>query len=390
MRILLANARLADRAGSELATLEFADAYRRQGHHVAVFTLVPGDLGEDYARKSGVSVFGVGDQSALRDFAPDFMHVHHWPTAVTLEWLGVTAPWIIGFLGRIPPLENPPPLLPGMRVPWWTLNPVAQAHYCGIPGWAESPHAVVGNWFDDNGLAKEHVSEHGRLQRLLVVSNHFPESVYADLTSVAADLGMDVTRVGLPNNPTVVDVDLLRQFDGVVTIGRTVFLSMAVGIPVLVLDHFGADGWVTPENIAAMARHNFSGKWQGLTPTRDRLRQWLASPPSAHSRQQVQDWVFREASFTQVMNRIEILRAQPCTLAPSQVFGTGSLAVGELLHEFDLIRRRDLHHQSSELAAQRDDAIALRDDAIARRQAIENSRIWRSTGWYRRLTEKMD
>jgi hypothetical protein len=350
MRILLTNARLAQRAGSELATLEFANAYHRRGHEVAIFTLVPGDLGNDYGQQSGVPVLGIADQAALRDFDPELLHVHHWPTALTLEWLGVTAPWIIGFLGRFPPLENPLPLLPGMRVPWWTLNPVGRTHYCEIPGWADSPHTVVGNWFDDHGLARNAVPDRDRLRRLLVVSNHFPESVYSDLESVAAALDIDITRVGLPDKSTVVDADLLRQFDGVVTIGRTAFLAMAVGVPVLVLDHFGADGWVNPDDIANMARHNFSGKWQSLEPTRDRLRQWLADPPSRPSRQEVQDWAFANASLTDVMSRLDALRSEPCTLTPSQVFGAGSLAVGEMLSEFDWIRRTNVHPERGQPA----------------------------------------
>jgi hypothetical protein len=356
MRILITNARLEVRAGSELATLEFADAYRRRGHEVAIFTLVPGDLGNEYARQSGVPVFGVADQAALREFNPDFLHVHHWPTALTLEWLGVTAPWIIGLLGSTPPLENPLPLLPGQSVPWWSLNAVAEARFSEIPGWADSPHAIVGNWFDDYGLARTAVPQQDHIRRLLVVSNHFPESVYSDFESVAASLGIHVTRVGLPDKPVIVNADLIRQFDGVVTIGRTVLLAMAVGVPVLVLDHFGSDGWVTPNNIVDMDRHNFSGKWQRSDPTPDRLRHWLTNPPQRDALQEVQDWAFDNASLTQVMNRIDVLHSQPCTLAPSQVFGFGSLAVGELLNE-----------------------------TITRRDEVENSRIWRSTGWYRRL-----
>lgn len=360
MRILLTNARLAVRAGSELATLEFADAYRRNGHDVAIFTLVPGDLGREYARQTGVPVFGIADHAALKEFDPERLHVHHWPTVCALEWLGVTAPWIIGLLGSLEPMENPTPLMPGTHVPWWTLNVVGEGRYGRIPGWADSPHAIVGNWFDDSGMTRMPVVDNDRLRRVLVVSNRMPSSVYADLESVAATLDIEVTRVGLPDKSAVVDADLLRRFDGVVTIGRTTCLAMAAGVPVLVLDHFGADGWVTPDHIDDIARHNFSGRWRSLDPTTERLREWLAGPPGPQALRAVQEWAFDNATLTQVMNRIEVLHSQPCPSRPSEVFGMGSLAVGELLFEFESMRGHDVDQMTS-TGAQRDQLTAVSD-----------------------------
>jgi hypothetical protein len=413
MRIVISNARLAVRAGSELATLEVAEAHRRIGHEVAIFTLVRGELASTYTQQSGVPVFGLADRAALADFGPELLHVHHWPTVVTLEWLGIVAPWVIGFLGIHPPLENPPPLLPHCRVPWWTLNPIAEAQVSGIPGWGASPHLVVGNWFDDHGLTPTPVHAPESIRRVLVVSNHFPESTYRSLVDVAAELGIDVTCVGLPGQQAVVDRALLRQFDCVITLGRTALLAMATGTPVLVVDHFGADGWVTPGAVDSMALHNFSGRWSALEPTHERFREWLLHPPSADHLQQVQDWAMGRARLSTVLARLDALYADPCTMAPSQVFGLGSLAVGELLDHVELIRHHDAHHlvlERDQAIAQRDDAVAeravaiagrdqavaereqmglLRDDALAQRDALLNSRVWRSMEWYRRLRRRL-
>lgn len=413
MRIILANARMGTLGGSELATLELAEAHRRNGHDVAVFSLLPGDTADEYSQRTGVPVLTFADRDALLGFSPDLVHVHHWPTVVTLEWLGVVAPWVIGFLGSIPPLENPPPLLPGRQVPWWTLNHVAEAHYGEIPGWGASPHLVVGNWFDDHGVTASPVAAPAALRRLLVVSNHFPDHVRRDLADVAGSMGIEVTHVGLPGRQEVVDQALLRQFDAVVTLGRTALLAMATGIPVLVLDHFGADGWVVPADLEFQARHNFSGRWRGLEPTTERLGEWLRTPPSTADLGAVRDWAFGNARLSQVVARLDALYGEPCTSPPSEVFGRGVLAVGELLNELDL-RRRDEAHRSAEerrqLMVQRDQAgaerdlaraerdgaiaaldvaLAQRDDAAAQRDALLNSRVWRSTEWYRRLRRRM-
>jgi hypothetical protein len=412
MRIIISNARLAVRAGSELAALELAEAHRRNGHEVAIFTLVRGELATDYSQQSEVPVFSLSDRAALTEFAPELIHVHHWPTIVTLEWLGIVAPWVIGFLGIHPPLENPPPLLPGRQVPWWTLNEVAEAQLGDIPGWGTSPHLVVGNWFDDHGLDPMPVCAPESIRRVLVVSNHFPASTHGNLVDVATELGIDVTCVGLPGQQAVVDRALLSQFDCVVTLGRTALLALASGIPVLVVDHFGADGWVTPGAIDAMARHNFSGRWSALEPTPDRFREWLRHPPSTSDLQQVQDWALERARLSTVVARLDGLYAEPCTLAPSQVFGLGSLAVGELLDQFERIRHHDTHHLALErdqvieqrnaaiterdtaiaardqAVAERDQTALLRDDALAQRDALLNSRVWRSMEWYRRLRRR--
>lgn len=392
MRIILANARLADRAGSELATMEIADAHMRNGHDVVIFTLVRGDAADEYSRRTGVPVLGPADGEALSAFAPDLIHVHHWPTIVTLEWIGIVAPWVIGFLGSIPPLEIPPPLLPGREVPWWTLNEVAADQFSEIPGWGLSPHIVVGNWFDDHGITDSAVAAPETLRRLLVVSNHFPENVRRELADVTASMGIEVTHVGLPGQQAVVDQTMLRQFDGVITLGRTALLAMATGVPVLVLDHFGSDGWVVPADIENQARHNFSGRWQGLDPTPECLELWLRNPPSADDLRGVQEWAFGNARLSQVHARIESMYGEPCTSPPSEVFGRGSLAVGELLWEFDRRNRNDAHRSAeahSHAIAQRDEARAERDHAAAQRDALLNSRVWRSTEWYRRLRRRL-
>lgn len=391
MRILMCNARLGQRAGSELASLEIARAHRRAGHEVALFTLRPGELSAQFSSSSGVPVFDMNQRDALIEFQPELLHVHHWPTVVTLEWLGIVAPWVIGFLGSLTPLENPPALLPGKTVPWWTLNPVGQLHYQQIPGWADSPHRVVGNWFDDSSIPEKPGIIDRNISRVLVVSNHFPEESLRALHQVGDTLGFTLTHVGLPNNSRAVDPDLISSFDAVVTIGRTALLAMALGTPVLILDHFGADGWVTPDSVNDLSRHNFSGRWQRLTPTNDRLQMWFEEPPDASDRLKMQEWAFANAAMSKVLSDISTLYAEPCKQTPSQVFGLGILAVGELLVELESSHMQIRHGiddatmQRGNAIAQRDAALAERDRVIIEKKAITESRIWRATEWYRRL-----
>lgn len=49
-------------------------------------------------------------------------------------------------------------------------------------------------------------------------------------------------------------------FDAVLTIGKTVQYSLSMGIPCYIYDHFGGEGWLTPETFDREAFYNFSGR----------------------------------------------------------------------------------------------------------------------------------
>lgn len=57
-----------------------------------------------------------------------------------------------------------------------------------------------------------------------------------------------------------VNVELLLQYDVVITIGRTVQQCLCLGIPVYCYDHYGGPGYITIENIDTNEYYNFSGR----------------------------------------------------------------------------------------------------------------------------------
>jgi glycosyltransferase involved in cell wall biosynthesis len=107
VRVLLANHHLADRAGSELYTLELANALARRGHQVGVFTFFEGPIAEEL-RRDGIRLFSLGEEPALEAFAPEVLHVHHAPCLYYLGALRLHCPAIHSVLGTAPALEAPP------------------------------------------------------------------------------------------------------------------------------------------------------------------------------------------------------------------------------------------------------------------------------------------
>lgn len=102
------------------------------------------------------------------------------------------------------------------------------------------------------------------LRTLLVVSNHLPKEV-VDAISLLSTRGVTVKTVGIPQPGTHasqerVTGDLIRQYDAVMSIGKTVQYALCGGRPVYCYDYFGGPGWLSEENFDAAEFHNFSGR----------------------------------------------------------------------------------------------------------------------------------
>ncbi len=330
VRILVTNHHLVVRSGSELATLEVTRRLLSEGHEVAVFTPFAGRLAEEVQAAEGITVLGISDRRRLRKFAPDVIHVHHWPTVVALESLGVVAPWVIGFHGKLP-LECPPTLIQEAEIPWWGMCEGTMIRVQRDESWAKCPQGLVRNWFDDTSFERPEVPDNRGLASVVIVSNHFPSAVMEALHALGERMGFAVTHVGRPDNVRIVDARLLLGYDCVVTTGRTAVLAMALGLPCLVLDHFGADGWITPETVSASASRNYSGLAFGLDPSPAALEGWLSERPSVGQLEQVQDWVYQEATLTQAMERLVGLYGQGVAVPPSHAFGSWTPVVAAYL-----------------------------------------------------------
>jgi hypothetical protein len=101
--------------------------------------------------------------------------------------------------------------------------------------------------------------ELAELRSVLFVSNHLPAEL-AETYRQLKEAGIRVTHVGLGGDRVErLTPELITQFDGVVTIGKTTQYCLVAGIPVYSYDHFGGAGWLSAENFAFEAFNNFTG-----------------------------------------------------------------------------------------------------------------------------------
>ncbi|ATB42701.1 hypothetical protein CYFUS_008180 [Cystobacter fuscus] len=274
MKLILTNHHLDDRGGSELYCSELAPALRRVGHEVAVFTLRPGHISDELARR-GVPIFTTGDDARIEAFDPDLLHVHHAPCLYYLGALRLRAKVLFSSLGVIPALEAAPLVWEGVAQGLAVSEEVLDALRSSRFG-SEVPLTIFRNWFDDTGLVPEVPGRPGEARRIAVVSNHLDQTLARDLEAIrAAHPGLEWTHFGYPNNSVEMSPELLRGFDRVITIGRTALLAAALQKPCLLYDVHGCDGLMTPERLDALASRNFSGRLTRSRPSRRELEHLL-------------------------------------------------------------------------------------------------------------------
>jgi hypothetical protein len=396
-----------DIAGSEMVTSELASALKDSSNEVAIFTLHKGKFANHIIETQGIPVFTTNqrDHEALLKFDPEVLHIQHWPTYLWLRRIGITAPAVFGFLGVVPSVENPPPLLEGSHAISWAVSEEVKNNVASLPGWGIQEPSIIRNWVAPEKISEPNAqtSTSEKKNRLIVVSNHFPQEYTDLLTQSCAELKLELVHFGLPENPKTLDPSDFKEAFAVVSIGRTVLLAASLGIPALMLDHFGSDGWLTPENIFTVRERNFSGRTQGFKPGPVDIRGLLSSPPTPDQVTEVQKIVLNEHQITIAITSLKELYQRAIDTHPEPIFGKGAEYVSELIEgsltlggfTFALQTERDslqterdsLQTERDSLQTERDSLQTERDSLLADRAQIFASNSWRLTRPLRYISE---
>lgn len=98
-----------------------------------------------------------------------------------------------------------------------------------------------------------------QLQKICVISNHVAEEV-KEAVDIFRSNGVETDIFGMEYKSVSVTPELLNQYDTVITIGKTVQYCFGCKVPVYCYDIHGGPGWLTKDNFAVAANHNFSGR----------------------------------------------------------------------------------------------------------------------------------
>ena len=97
------------------------------------------------------------------------------------------------------------------------------------------------------------------LKNIAIVSNHPPMELF-QASEILKQRGINVDIHGLATKSIDITPSVLSEYDVIVTIGKTVQYSLAMGIPVYNYDHFGGTGYITLDNLNEEEAYNFSGR----------------------------------------------------------------------------------------------------------------------------------
>jgi GT2 family glycosyltransferase len=257
MRILLTNHQLDCFAGTELFVRDLAKELKFRGHNVSVFSPVLGMVAREI-EQCGVVV--TDDLLTIQQEQFDVIHAQHNNTAALVRAVFPNTPMVFMSHGVLPELEQPPKVDLGIEKFIAVSEEVAKN--IGQSGIAQEKIEIVRNFVDAEKFRPiRPIGEHP--VRLMVLSNHYESQVREVIEGACQERNIDVSHVGLPDNPVADVSGLINDFDVVVTLGRGVIESMAAGRNVIIFDIHGGDGFVDQENYFENRKYNFSGRRNG-------------------------------------------------------------------------------------------------------------------------------
>jgi hypothetical protein len=252
LRILLTNAYLSNRGGTELYIRDLAVGLRRRGHATITYSSILGGVAADL-RASGAPV--IDDLKLLTD-PPDIIHGQHLLDAAAACLRFPQTPAIYACHGWDPWLETPLMLASVRR--YVAVSELTREHLVtsGVP---PERTTVIPNFVDLERFPRRRDAS-ANVKRALVYGNAWRSDAPAFLAIREACLrrGVEVEGVGYAfGRPTDQPHELLPSFDLVFALGRSALEAMACGCAVVLAGPQGFGGLVTPGSFQRQRAANF-------------------------------------------------------------------------------------------------------------------------------------
>jgi hypothetical protein len=261
LKILITNNSLAARAGTELYVRDLAPALARQGHEVAVYSNVLGEVAREID-SLGVPVFS--DLSRV-SFRPDIIHGRHHLETITalLQFSDVPA---VYFCHGIVPWEELAPIHP--RIIEYAAVGVLTRRHCIEHGVPDHRIRIIHNFVDTDRF-KQSGPFPATPKRALLFSNYASKKNYTKPVKKACKkAGLELDVRGLASKAPVHSPEtVLGSYDIVFAKGRSALEAMAVGTAVVLCGEEGAGPMVAGSNFDSLRLRNFGCTTLGLMPS---------------------------------------------------------------------------------------------------------------------------
>ncbi len=264
-RILITQSSLCQLAGSEVTCLELATFFKEQGASVIVFSwFINGSIKSLFSQNK---IYTTTDENDPKIKDLDYVWIHHQvlplillknynkpsfkkPALVfhhmsALDYVYLEQPYIFSLEQKLAAKS----VFVSEEALRFNTQKYENAFHSPI---------VFPNYIPEPFLDQQKSNE--TLKRILIVSNHPPKEL-SDSIDVFRKKGYTVNYIGRKSdNYQKVTPDLLKEYDVVISIGKTVQYCLGMNKPVYLYDKHGGCGYLTAKNFDKALFANFSGR----------------------------------------------------------------------------------------------------------------------------------
>ena len=325
--VLLTNFQMINYSGSELDTLTIADYFLKNNYDVSIFTIEYG-LPLYNEIDDRIKIISMDNIKDLKNHY-NLIWSHHYPL---LDYLFFSKKVSADYVHYVSLSSyNGYEALPEY---YSFLNLTSVLSFEAINTLKEEKYNVDNiHLFTNYSLLKnfKHIIKKTKLKKICIISNHVPKELIEFSEIFKFNFHKDVDIYGMGYNFVKVTSSLLKKYDLVITIGRTVNDAIALGIPVYCYDHFGGDGYITMNNVENSYKYNFSGRYSGRKLTGEEIYHDVIDnyEKCVCDLIQLRKFAFTYFCFENMMNE-----------ALTFIYNTEKFDINSLLQKFPYLKRK--------------------------------------------------
>ena len=254
--ILITNYEMINFMGSEINAATIAKRFKELGYKVYMLAMYFGDPLYSQVKDSFDEIIDITKNEF--DFSKiefDLVWVHH---SFLLNWLifeyKIKAKKIIvSSLSPVVPFESMPPYANDLSLVLANSQETKeQLLKEGINEVFVLENYSFKSYFEQENEVKE-------LKNIAIVSNHIPDEVM-EAKKMLEEKKYNVQIYGVAGKKELITDEILKKYDAIISIGKTVQYAMSLQIPIYVYDIHGGEGYLTLENLEKNRAKNFSGR----------------------------------------------------------------------------------------------------------------------------------
>ncbi|MBQ2639495.1 MAG: hypothetical protein IJF92_01895 [Bacilli bacterium] len=260
--VLVTNFNIVNYTGSELDTITIANYFLDNNYDVDILTFKYSNPLKRIVNKN-INVYTFENIEKLKN-KYEIIWSHHFPI---LDYVifnkNIKADYIhYVSLSSFEPYE----CLPAYYKELSLVSTISKEAEISIKNECDVDLNIFPNYAPEDYFSNRKQQNSSKIKKICVVSNHVPDEL-GELKEIFETDGVKFDIFGIQYKSVKVDDKLLKKYDVVITIGKTVNYSLSLGIPVYCYDYMGGDGYITKDNIKNSYAYNFSGRYTGKKKT---------------------------------------------------------------------------------------------------------------------------